>query len=262
MKLALKIILLVIVVGAIIWAVRSVKTGQISETSPTPSPTPIVHVLSPRVISPVPNELIASPLKVTGEVPGSWYFEASFPVKLLDGNGKELAAVPAQAKSDWMTMGMVPFEATLNFEFPTTPTGMLVLSKDNPSGLPENEASVSIPIRFTVSNTPSLSNKGSLTGTMTIGPICPVEQAASPCRPTAEMFATRKVYVYKSDKKTSVATLTPDADGKFSATLLVGDYFVDMQHSAVGSISGVPAMVHIKAGTPVNLNISVDTGIR
>jgi spore germination protein GerM len=54
----------------------------------------------------------------------------------------------AQAQGDWMTTNFVPFSSTLTFSTPTTPTGILVLQKDNPSGLPENDAEIRIPVRF------------------------------------------------------------------------------------------------------------------
>jgi hypothetical protein len=85
---------------------------------------------------------------VSGEARGSWYFEASFPVRLLDGNGQEIARGPAQAQGDWMTTNFVPFTVQLTFSPPTTPVGTLVLEKDNPSGLPQNAMSISIPVDF------------------------------------------------------------------------------------------------------------------
>lgn len=105
---------------------------------------------------------------------------------------------------------------------------------------------------------------GILRGEMSIGPICPVERVDNPCTPTPEMYAARKVFVYKSsDKKNLVATLTPDADGKFSTTLPVGTYYLDMMHQqGPGGISGVPATIKILDGKTVELSISVDTGIR
>lgn len=100
------------------------------------------------VAQPQPNTQVSSPLTVTGAARGTWYFEASFPVRLLDGNGNEIAVVPAQAQGDWMTTDFVPFIATLTFSPPSTATGTLVLEKDNPSGEPQNAASVSIPVTF------------------------------------------------------------------------------------------------------------------
>ena len=65
---------------------------------------------------------------------GNWYFEASFPVTLLDANGAVLARAPARAKGTWMTADYVGFTATLVFAAPATSEGELLLQNDNPSG--------------------------------------------------------------------------------------------------------------------------------
>jgi len=101
-----------------------------------------------KIDSPRPNAVVTSPLEVTGQARGNWYFEASFPVKLLDANGVQLTVIPAQAQDEWMTEEFVPFKATLEFLAPPTATGILVLEKDNPSGLPENDDSLIVPVRF------------------------------------------------------------------------------------------------------------------
>ena len=100
------------------------------------------------VTYPRANQLVSSPLTVTGEARGIWYFEASFPVRLLDGNGQELVVAPAQAQGEWMTENFVPFAVTLNFPPPSTPTGKLILQKDNPSGDPARDEQIEIPVRF------------------------------------------------------------------------------------------------------------------
>jgi hypothetical protein len=91
-----------------------------------------------KVINPMPNQVVESPLTVEGEARGTWFFEATFPVNLLDANGDIIAAHFAQAQGEWMTQDFVSFKAQLIFEKPATNTGVLVLKKDNPSGLPEN----------------------------------------------------------------------------------------------------------------------------
>lgn len=91
---------------------------------------------------------LQSPVTITGQARGMWYFEASFPVRLLDGNGNEIALAPAQAQDDWMTEEFVPYSVTLTFTQPSTPTGTLVLENDNPSGLPENSKKIEIPVTF------------------------------------------------------------------------------------------------------------------
>lgn len=100
------------------------------------------------VDSPQPNSLIKSPLTVSGSARGNWFFEASFPVRILDAEERELGVVPAQAKSDWMTTDFVNFSAVLDFKTPTTATGTLVFEKDNPSGLPQNDQKFEMLVRF------------------------------------------------------------------------------------------------------------------
>jgi hypothetical protein len=102
-----------------------------------------------QVADPVPNQTIGSPLVVTGQAVGNWYFEASFPVKLFDAKGSLLAEGVAGAESDWMTTSFVPFTATLNFSTqPANSTGTLILYKDNPSGLPAHDDQLTVPVIF------------------------------------------------------------------------------------------------------------------
>lgn len=100
------------------------------------------------IINIEPNDSISSPLKITGEVKGNWFFENSFPVKLTDMNNNVIAITTASSSEDWMTTNIIPFSATLTFDNPKTSEGFLVFQKDNPSGLPQNDASFSIPIKF------------------------------------------------------------------------------------------------------------------
>jgi hypothetical protein len=105
-----------------------------------------------RISSPRPNDTIKSPLKITGEARGFWFNEASFPIKIYGADGKELGTAIASAKSDWMTEEFVPFEVTLTFEAPKGGKGTLVLQKDNPSGLPKNDDSLKVPVKFESEN--------------------------------------------------------------------------------------------------------------
>lgn len=99
--------------------------------------------------SPRPNDVVKSPLKITGKARGFWFNEASFPVKLYDASGKQLGNGIANVTSgDWMTQEFVPFEATLQFQSPSSGKGMLVLERDNPSGLDENNDNLNIPVNF------------------------------------------------------------------------------------------------------------------
>lgn len=92
---------------------------------------------------PFPGAVTGKVFSVIGKARGSWYFEASFPVKVLDAKGDMLAQGVAQAQSDWMTADFVPFKADIKIPDTYIGKARLVLEKDNPSGLKENNASMS-----------------------------------------------------------------------------------------------------------------------
>ncbi len=100
-------------------------------------------VIEPNIIvdSPKPGTVISGPFAISGKAKG-FYFEATFPVKLIDSQNNVIAAGYAKATSDWMTADYVPFETgEINFLlYPSaTTSGFVVFSKDNPSGLPEKD---------------------------------------------------------------------------------------------------------------------------
>ncbi len=101
------------------------------------------------VTSPIKDAEIASPLTVAGRARGQWFFEGSFPLVLLDPYGNTIAEGHATAQSEWTTTEFVKFVGNLQFDnFIKGSKGTLVLKKDNPSGLPENDDSISIPVIF------------------------------------------------------------------------------------------------------------------
>ena len=102
-----------------------------------------------RIDSPSPNERITSPLTITGEARGYWFFEGDFPVVLIGSQGGNILVESyATTESDWMTEEFVPFSATIEFDDTDNDFGMLILEKDNPSELPENADSLIVPIKF------------------------------------------------------------------------------------------------------------------
>lgn len=98
------------------------------------------------VTAPLPGAELGKNFKVTGQARGNWYFEASFPIEVLDKNGKQLVIKPVQAQGEWMTTEFVPFSVDVTIPGSYVGPATLVLHQDNPSGLPENEASMSFPI--------------------------------------------------------------------------------------------------------------------
>lgn len=137
------------------------RTGPNCEFAPCPTGTPdtltdgAAHIESKanliRLTEPTPNAKVTSPLTLHGEARGYWFFEASFPVSVVDWDGRIIGDGIAQANGEWMTEDFVPFTATINFTIPPdTPyrRGTLILKKDNPSGDPSRDDALEIPITF------------------------------------------------------------------------------------------------------------------
>ena len=103
----------------------------------------LIHIDFPR-----PNSKIISPIVISGEVIGEWFFEGDFPIELRDASDQIIAGGYVSAQSDWMIDGFVRFEAQLDFVKPASKTGMLILMKDNVSGLSEHDKSLEIPVYF------------------------------------------------------------------------------------------------------------------
>ncbi len=108
-----------------------------------------------QVEAPAPSSVITSPLALSGQAKGTWYFEASAPVEILDWQGNVIAQSYVTAQGNWMTVNFVPFTGTITFTSPYTPgdpvawkQGSIVFKKDNPSGEPQNDAQIVIPIQF------------------------------------------------------------------------------------------------------------------
>jgi len=96
------------------------------------------------------GDSISSPITIAGEARGYWFFEAGFPIIIVDWDGRIIAEHYATAEGDWMTEEFVPFTATVEFETPSAigiiNRGAIILKNDNPSGLPENDRALEIPI--------------------------------------------------------------------------------------------------------------------
>ena len=102
-----------------------------------------------KITSPRPGARLKSGFVAAGIAPGTWYFEAVFPIKLVDENGATLAEVPGQAQGDWMTTEPVAFKSIVNFTVAAEKKAWLVLAKDNPSDEEKNAAEVRIPVILT-----------------------------------------------------------------------------------------------------------------
>jgi hypothetical protein len=123
----------------------------VSTTTPTPvtpvaTTTPVNGDI--QVTNPKSGQTISSPVTLTGSARGNWFFEASAPVKIYDSNNKLLGSGTINADGEWMTTNFVPFSDTITFATSSTPTGKIVFEKDNPSGLPQNDKSYTVLVKF------------------------------------------------------------------------------------------------------------------
>jgi hypothetical protein len=118
-------------------------TSDATDTTPTSTP-PLSYTVM--LDTPVFGAVVGKTFTVSGKAPGAWYFEASFPIQVRDDNGIVIARTYGQAQSNWMVDGLVAFSATTTIETSYSGPATLILLRDNPSGLPENDDSVSIPI--------------------------------------------------------------------------------------------------------------------
>lgn len=106
---------------------------------PTPKPVEIkTHPLI-KVNSPQNGQRVQGSFQLTGQARGYWFFEASFPYVILDSNNKEISQGFVQAQEEWMTEDFVNFSKVIELPIDYKGTAKLVLKKDNPSGLPEND---------------------------------------------------------------------------------------------------------------------------
>jgi putative hemolysin len=106
------------------------------------------------------------------------------------------------------------------------------------------------------------SQMGILEGKVTVGPICPVERVGVPCPVPAEAYTSREILVYKADGTTEVARQHFTKDGSYKFELAPGTYVINIPRQGVGGTKDLPQTVIIKAGETLELNFSIDTGIR
>lgn len=144
------LVLILIILGVICFSGYFVDKRPI--ISGAPNTDKITYVNSSenliKVELPFPGAVVGKDFSVLGKARGNWFFEASFPVVVLDKDGNVLSTAVAQAKTDWMTTDFVEFKADFNIPQSYIGKATLVLKKDNPSGMPENDASVSFPINI------------------------------------------------------------------------------------------------------------------
>jgi len=94
----------------------------------------------------VANQVVSTPLHIEGEARGSWFFEASFPIKVVDENLNEIGSGQAKADGEWMTSDFVKFNADINYKKSSSSKAVIIFERDNPSGLESNYEKFIIPV--------------------------------------------------------------------------------------------------------------------
>jgi hypothetical protein len=207
------------------------------------------------------NDAVSSPLAVSGTVTGGgWFFEASFPVKVIDADGTVLGQGPAQAQGDWMTTGTVPFSATILFSKPHSVTGTVVFAKDNPSGMPQNDLSLTIPISF-VKQAAAAGNV-TVSGKVVLGPTCPVERIPpDPACAPKPYQTTISVIKVGSPSGAPFKTVQTDASGDFSVSLPTGLFALQPSGGSPYPRCGTSEITVPSTGL-AGITLNCDTGIR
>ena len=105
------------------------------------------------------------------------------------------------------------------------------------------------------------SGTGTLTGNLSIGPLCPVEPCTVSQDQLVAAYAARPITI-STPAGSVVAQVTGDPETGYAVSLNPGTYIIDIPHQGIGGSRELPATVTIREGEIVRLDISIDTGIR
>lgn len=155
-KFLLITLVLIIVIGVFYFKnAGSFKNSTTAVPSSTSQPSPETtnapqteNKYGVTVTTPRENQIVTTPLKITGKAPGNWFFEAQAPVKIVDAKRQVLGRGNIRALGNRQTTDLVNFSGELTFTQPSADTGQLILENDNPSGIPQNSKQVAIPVHF------------------------------------------------------------------------------------------------------------------
>src|SRR3990167_3294577 len=123
--IALVVLLVVVILGAVLIAAPMPANGpKVDPQEDTQFVSENVKVSSPR-----PDATVLKTFTVIGEARGIWYFEASFPIFIIDESGAKVGQGIAQAAENWMTEDFVPFTAQVTVENYSGPATLVLLKE-------------------------------------------------------------------------------------------------------------------------------------
>jgi hypothetical protein len=108
----------------------------------------------------------------------------------------------------------------------------------------------------------SFGEKGIIKGTVSVGPVCPVEEKGVPCDIPPEVFTSREVVILTGDGTEEIARTFLSPSGAYQIELPPGKYLVDIGKKGVDFSKELPKKITILPGETVEFNFSIDTGIR
>jgi len=105
--------------------------------------------------------------------------------------------------------------------------------------------------------------RGRLSGQVTIGPNCPgPQQESHPCPTQPSAYAARKILIYNETKTTLLFTVDIDSQGSYVIDLVPAKYSVELKPNGADRTSDLPKVADIKANGTVRIDVNIDTGIR
>ena len=111
-----------------------------------------------------------------------------------------------------------------------------------------------------VTTKPETSAMGTIRGTVSVSPICPVERVDTPCVTPPEVYTSRKIVVYNSSGTSKIQETALQGDGSYSLELNPGDYLLQIVPAGIGA--GEKKSVTIKTNTTKTIDFAIDSGIR
>lgn len=106
-------------------------------------------------------------------------------------------------------------------------------------------------------------NTGYLQGTVTIGPLTPVQKAGeTPAAPPVDLLTSNGIEILREGRDTVYRTVHFNADASYSVELPAGEYTVRLISKDLLHASKLPTSVTITRDQVTILNIDIDTSIR
>jgi hypothetical protein len=108
--------------------------------------------------------------------------------------------------------------------------------------------------------TPAGVGTGTLTGNVSIGPLCPHEPCTISHDQLVAAYAIRPITI-STPEGNVVTTVTADPETGYMVTLNPGTYVITFPNQGI-RVTFLPRTVTIQNGETVRLDISIDTGMR